>query len=110
MALFVPTTNTIPEEYRPDMAYPAMNTTITQSNGTDIPNIQIEDDLRHTNAANKAPAELHQGATWTGFTDFNVRPVHCHTATLPIFPETKDHRVYRRGNARGLRFNIGIVY
>ena len=71
------------------MVYPARKTTITHSNGTDIPNIQIEDDIRHPNAAKRDPAELHQGTTWKGYTDFTVRPAHGHTRTLPSIPETK---------------------
>ena len=71
------------------MAYIARKTTITHSNGTEIPSLQIEDDRRHPNAAKKVPAELPQGATWTGYTDFTVRQVHGHTTTLPSIPETK---------------------
>ena len=70
------------------MVYPARTTTITHSNGTDIPTTHIDDDLRHPNAANKVPAEPLEGVTWTGSTDFTVRPVHGHPATLLYTPET----------------------
>ena len=88
-ALFVPTTETLPEEYSPDMVYSTRKTTITDSNGTEIPKIHIEDDLRHLNSAKKVPAELPAGATWTGFTDFSVIPVNGTPAAVPSTPSTK---------------------
>ena len=87
--MFVPTMKTLPEEYSPDMVYPARKTTITHSNGTEMPKIQIEDDLRHPNAAKKVPAELPAGVAWTCYTDFNVGPVYGRSGTLPTIQETR---------------------
>ena len=84
----MPTTKTLPEEYSPDMVYSTRKTTITHSNGTEIPKIHIEDDLRHPNSAKKVPAELPAGATWTGFTDFSVIPVQGTSAAVLSTPST----------------------
>ena len=85
----MPTTRTLPEEYSPDMVYSTRKTTITHSNGTEIPKIYIEDDLSHPNSAKKVPAELPAGATWTGFTDFSVISADGTSAAVPSTPSTK---------------------
>ena len=71
------------------MVYTKRNTTATHANGTDIPNTQTDDDLRHPNSTKKLPSELHQGATYADSTDFTVKPNHGQTtASLPTIPET----------------------